>query len=56
MLNNPLEEIKNRENSIEESAKRGVTPLFTKSRIYFLISVFIVVSIPLLYRNLAYLL
>jgi len=52
MLNNPSDEIKNREekeNNLNESVW-----LFTKSRILFLISVFIVVSIPLFYRYLSY--
>jgi len=31
-------------------------PLFTKSRIIFLISVFLVISMPLVYRYLSYLL
>jgi len=55
MLNNPLDEIKKREN-IENKTdlENEVKPLFNKSRILFLISVFIVISIPLFYRYLNY--
>lgn len=54
MLNNPFEEIKNRE--VEEVDLKEPTWLFTKSRIFFLIVVFIVMCIPLIYRHFEYLL
>ncbi len=44
------------ENTIDESIqKEKPKPLFTKSRILFLISVFIVISMPLIYRQLEFL-
>jgi len=46
------EKILNKENSENKASE----PLFTKSRILFLVVVFIVVSMPLLYRNLDFLL
>lgn len=41
------------EQNLEENTPK---PLFTKSRILFLIVVFIVISIPLVYRQFEYLL
>lgn len=50
MLNNPIDEIKRREyNNLEKKPEW----LFTRSRILFLISVFIVFSLPLIYRYLS---
>ena len=51
MLNNPIDEIKKR-NNIDEEYTNNRKPewLFTRSRILFLISVFIVFSLPLIYR------
>lgn len=34
-----------------EIENKRIKPLFTKSRIFFLVSVFIVMSIPLAYRS-----
>ena len=44
------------ETEVENNNKEEVKPLFTKSRIIFLISVLIVMSMPLAYRYLSYLL
>jgi hypothetical protein len=48
MLNNPVDEINRRQT--EEKVIKKPEWLFTKSRILFLISVFIVFLLPLIYR------
>jgi len=50
MLNNPIDEIKKRNNTEEYTNNKKPEWLFTRSRILFLISVFIVFSLPLIYR------
>ena len=51
MLSDPYEEINRRKNENNPENKNEANKwLFTKSRILFLISVFVVFSLPLIYR------
>lgn len=54
MLNNPIDEINKRNSECDENEE--IKPLFTKSRILFLIVVFSVFLMPLIYRYFTYIL